>query len=220
MEDPKIIFRDLLNRGLQALHLPSPSEEQINSLLLFQELILKWNQKINLTAHRTLEESLEKNFLDSIALNPYLGDSKDVLDIGSGAGFPGLVLKILNPPLRIFLVEANKKKGSFLTTVTRELSLEEAKIITGFLDLKNMDDFGFRERFDTIVSRATIPLSDLISLASACLKKGGRFFGMGGKKSKVFKEGEKISGMKLEKKVSFHLPFSKLQREILIFVKI
>ncbi len=189
MEDSKTTFRDLLNRGIQSLHLPSPSEEQIDSLFLFQELLLKWNQKINLTAHRSLEESLEKNFLDSISLTPYLGDSKDVLDIGSGAGFPGLALKILHPSLQIFLIEANRKKGSFLTEVVRELRAEGVKIITGFLDLKNLDDFGFRERFDTIVSRATIPLPDLISLASACLKKEGRFFGMSGKKSELFKEG-------------------------------
>src|SRR5690242_5864954 len=96
--------RNLIS-GLQQMSLPPLSEETISNLFHYNQILLKWNQKINLTAHRSEEESLEKNFLDCLSLLSLVRETSKTIDIGSGAGFPGLVLKITFPSLKMSLIE-------------------------------------------------------------------------------------------------------------------
>ena len=104
--------RNLLERGVRAMGLDLASE-QIEQFLAYLALLLKWNRKMNLTALRSPREIIIHHFLDSLLLPPDLPQNVRLLDIGSGAGFPGIPLKIARPGLTIDLVEATAKKASF-----------------------------------------------------------------------------------------------------------
>ena len=124
--------RNLLERGTQALGL-TLAPEQIDQFLAYLELLLKWNRKMNLTALRSPREIIIHHFLDSLLLLPHLPQNARLLDIGSGAGFPGLPLKIARPGLTIDLVEATAKKASFLKEAVRRLGFSGMNVIPVFL---------------------------------------------------------------------------------------
>ena len=124
--------RNLLELGTRALDL-NLTPEQINQFLTYLDLLLKWNRKMNLTALRTPREIIIHHFLDSLLLLPYLPETGRLLDIGSGAGFPGLPLKIARPGLTIDLVEATAKKVSFLKEAIRLLGLSGVEVWPLFL---------------------------------------------------------------------------------------
>ena len=124
--------RALLERGAQALDLDL-AQEQIEQFLGYLDLLLKWNRKMNLTALRTPAEIISRHFLDSLALLPYLPETGRLLDIGSGAGFPGLPVKIVRPGLTVDLVEATAKKVSFLKEAIRRLGLSGVEVWPLFL---------------------------------------------------------------------------------------
>lgn len=97
------------------------SPEQRLQLEYYKELLLKWQKAVNLVSPATLEQAWERHFLDSVQLLPYMPDGPAILaDLGSGAGFPGLVLAILRPDLQVHLIESDDKKGQFMKTVSRE----------------------------------------------------------------------------------------------------
>jgi 16S rRNA (guanine527-N7)-methyltransferase len=124
--------RNLMERGSRALGLDL-TPEQIEQFMIFLDLILKWNRKMNLTALRTPAQIISRHFLDSLLLLPHLPEIGRLLDLGSGAGFPGLPLKIARPGLSIDLVEATAKKASFLKEATRRLGISEMNIFSVFL---------------------------------------------------------------------------------------
>lgn len=124
--------RNLLERGARVLGL-NLAPEQIEQFLVYLALLLKWNRKMNLTALRTPREIIIHHFLDSLLLLPHLPETACLLDIGSGAGFPGIPLKIVRPALTIDLVEATAKKASFLKEAVRRLGLSGINVIPVFL---------------------------------------------------------------------------------------
>ena len=124
--------RGLLEWGARALGLDL-APEQIEQFLVYLELLLKWNRKMNLTALRSPREIIIHHFLDSLLLLPHIPQNTRLLDIGSGAGFPGLPLKIARPGLTIDLVEATAKKASFLKEAVRRLGLSGIKVFPVFL---------------------------------------------------------------------------------------
>ena len=124
--------RNLLERGVRAMGLDLASE-QIEQFLTYLALLLKWNRKMNLTSLRSPREIIIHLFLDSLLLLPHLPQNVRLLDIGSGAGFPGLPLKIARPGLTIDLVEATAKKVSFLKEVIRCLGLSAIAVRPVFL---------------------------------------------------------------------------------------
>lgn len=135
----------------------------------YLQLLLKWNQKINLTAIRNPEKIIELHFLDSLAALPYLPSSGSLLDFGSGAGFPGIPLKIAGPDIELALAESVRKKCAFLREVVRTL------------DLKGVTVFDERVTsgspigpFDLIVSRGTSPVADLCNLLLPHLNDTGK----------------------------------------------
>jgi 16S rRNA (guanine527-N7)-methyltransferase len=123
---------DLMERGTRELGLDL-APERIDQFLTYLELLLKWNRKMNLTALRSPREIIIHHFLDSLLLLPHLPQNARLLDIGSGAGFPGLPLKIAQPGLTIDLVEATAKKASFLKEAIRCLGLSGMNVIPVFL---------------------------------------------------------------------------------------
>ncbi len=135
----------------------------------YLQLLLKWNEKINLTAIRIPEEIVELHFLDSLVALPYLPSSGRMLDLGSGAGFPGIPLKIARPPLELVLAESVRKKCAFLREVVRTIGLKGVTIADE--RLTSGSSVGL---FDLIVSRGTLPVADLCNLLLPHLKESGQ----------------------------------------------
>jgi 16S rRNA (guanine527-N7)-methyltransferase len=148
------------------------SNEQISKFDRYLELLLEWNEKFNLTAITDKSEIEEKHFLDSLELIKFYDlKSKTLIDIGSGAGFPGIPLAIAEPTLKVTLLEANGKKVSFLQEVVKQLKLSNVKVIQG-----RAEELKTRECYDIVTARAVKELNILLEIAFYLVKVGGCFF--------------------------------------------
>jgi 16S rRNA (guanine527-N7)-methyltransferase len=183
--------------------------------------LLKWNQKINLTAIHTEQGIVQKHFLDSLAPFPHLPRSSSLLDIGSGAGFPGIPLKIVQPDFDVTLIDSVRKKIDFQKHIIRSLGLKGIEAVHGRVQDKEILQ-RFEGRFDIVISRAFSDLGALLDISLPFLKKGGAAVAMKGEKEndKIrFLNEEETSPYRLEKTVSLVLPFSTFKRTILLFKK-
>jgi 16S rRNA (guanine527-N7)-methyltransferase len=178
----------------------------------------KWNARINLTA---LTEDLDigvKHFLDSLTVVPYLQGAKRVLDIGAGAGFPGLPLKIISPTIELFLLESSQKKVFFLRTIVRLLNLERVDVVHGRAEASEMRK-RYAGSFDLVLSRALADLPTSLHLALPYTQKGGRIVGMRGKKGEEEARAVDLDalGLHLIEVKKLTLPFVKEDRVLLVF---
>ena len=179
--------------------------------------LLKWNQKINLTALRTEKEIILKHFLDSLSVLPYLPRNATLLDIGSGAGFPGIPLKIVEPSLEISLIDSVRKKVDFQRHIIRNLDLKGIEAVHGRVQDKEILR-GMAGQFDLVISRAFSDLHRFLTLSVPFLTPGGRVVAMKGKMGdeEIRRLAEVEKGrFHLEQIFEFALPFSVLQRSIL-----
>lgn len=166
--------RELLAEQLQALDIDN--SELYGKLLLYRELILEWNSKINLTAITDEEEMYLKHFIDSylILKTGYVIGQKKVLDLGTGAGFPGIPLALLYPKGSFTLNDALNKRIQFLEIVKDALNLRNVDLVHARAeDLAKMDEH--RERYDLVVSRAVAELPVLLEYTLPFVKLGGMF---------------------------------------------
>ncbi|HEV2495940.1 MAG TPA: 16S rRNA (guanine(527)-N(7))-methyltransferase RsmG [Terriglobia bacterium] len=156
--------------------------DQISQLLAYLDLLLRWNRSINLTAVRTPEECVTRHFGESLYLARWLELKGTSLDVGSGAGFPGLALKIVFPALESALLEPVAKKRAFLKEVIRTCEFESVEVRPerleelvghGGRDIDELRPAG-RRCFDSITMRAVGRLPSLVGTAACCLKSGGR----------------------------------------------
>jgi len=162
---------DILNKGLQELGI-SCSEKQIHAFMLYLSELKKWNRAYNLTALKTDEDIIIKHFLDSLLYIKALpkGTLK-LADAGTGAGLPGIPIKIVRPEIDLTLIEASRKKTAFLRHVVRELELSGITVLEQRIE--NLD----REHemaFDVIVSRATFSVKEFLKTACPYVKADGR----------------------------------------------
>lgn len=196
-------------------------EKELKAFNLYLREILKWNQKINLTAIRSEREIVLKHFLDSLSVVPSLPEISSILDIGSGAGFPGIPLKIVRPQLEVTLIDSVRKKVDFQRHIIRLLHLKGIEALHGRVQDKLIVQT-YKEAFDGVIARAFSDLQSLLVLSLPFLKERGTVIAMKGKlKDKEIQhltEGDAIS-YRLKKTVSFYLPFSSLKRTILLFEK-
>lgn len=198
------------------------SEHQLDQLNRYYELLIKWNQKINLTTIIEKEDVYLKHFYDSATIFKVLPKDKNILlcDIGTGAGFPGIVLKILFPNIKIILIDSLNKRIKFLNVVIKELNLVNIKAIHSRIEeyaTKN------KEKFDIITARAVAHLSILLEYSIPMLKKDGYFIAMKGNIQDELKESEnalKILNCKLKSQIEFQLPKEKGNRNLLKIQKI
>ncbi len=149
------------------------SQSQKSDFEKYLTMLLEWNQKFNLTAIKEPEEIWVKHFLDSLTVFDAIPkDAKKIMDIGSGAGFPGLPIAIIRPDLDVTLLEATGKKVNFLLEVIRELSLKNVRAIQ-----KRAEEAGFekihKEKYDVVLARAVAMLPKLAECALPLLKVGG-----------------------------------------------
>ncbi|MBW2646521.1 MAG: 16S rRNA (guanine(527)-N(7))-methyltransferase RsmG [Deltaproteobacteria bacterium] len=163
---------DILTKGAKSFGIDL-SDDTIASLLLYMEELKAWNKKINLTAITQEKEILTKHFLDSIAPAPYLLKGTSVLDLGSGAGLPGIPLKIIRPDLRVTLLDSSRKKIHFQKHIIRTLKLSEITTVEGRAEdaIKRHPDM--LHSYDAVLSRAFSSLRTFIELGRPFLKKTG-----------------------------------------------
>ncbi len=151
--------------------------QHYKQLEMYRELLKEHNKVMNLTAIDDDEGIDIKHFLDSLLLTKYLGDAQTLCDVGSGAGFPGIVVAIVCPHLEITLVEPTLKRCQFMTTVSTALGLTNIRIVN-----QRAEDFvrEYREFFDAVSARAVANLAILSELCLPLVKVGGRFLPMKG----------------------------------------
>jgi 16S rRNA (guanine527-N7)-methyltransferase len=160
----------LLAAGLAALGLePAPSLMQ--HLQLYLAELKLWNARINLTGLKRDRDIIIKHFLDSLAILPFLDAPASLLDLGSGAGFPGLVLKLARPSLALTLVEAREKKAAFLEYLAARLKLTDVRVVQTHLTPALARKW--EPKVAAVVSRATFSLPRLLELAAPLLAPGG-----------------------------------------------
>lgn len=161
------------------------TDNQLSQFYTYYEMLIEWNRKINLTAITDFDEVLKKHFLDSIAIGRVINqkDSVSMLDIGTGAGFPGIPIKIAFPNIDITLMDSLNKRITFLNEVITALSLTNIEAIHG-----RAEDFAkkdlLREKFDYSVSRAVANLSSLCEFCLPYIKVGGKFISYKSEKAK------------------------------------
>lgn len=199
-----------------------PTKKQLEDLEKYKNMLILYNKKFNLTAIKTSEEIYLKHFYDSLTLIKAidLKEKLKLLDIGTGAGFPGLVLKIMFPNLDITLLDSNNKKITFLEAVIKELQLVNIKCIYGRAEELNDS---YREYFDIITSRAVSHLRIISELSLPYLKVNGLFLPMKGNISSELMESKqtfKILNSKVIDIIEFKLPIENSNRSIAIIKKI
>lgn len=197
------------------------SPKQLDQLEKYYRLLVEWNEKINLTSIIEKEQVYLKHFYDSLTINKVIDLSKEytLCDIGTGAGFPGLVLKIVFPNLKITLVDALNKRVNFLNQVIEQLDLKDIIVVHD-----RMEEYAKKhiEEYDIITARAVSHLSNLLEYGVSATKIGGFLIFLKGNIREEIKEAENAIQklrVKLIKIEEFNLPFENSQRTIIKFQK-
>lgn len=174
------MFKDVLIETLDSFQIEL-DDTAIDRLCRYNELLIEWNEKINLTALTEPQDVALKHFADSLMLLRYIEIEKSasVIDVGTGAGFPGLVIKIARPDIRLTLLDSLQKRLVFLQTVCDELGLEDVTMIHSRAEDGAKTDL--RDSFDIAVSRAVASMNTLCEYDMPYVRVGGRFVAMKGK---------------------------------------
>lgn len=212
--------RRLLIEGAKAFGIDL-NQRMMEAFDLYLRELLKWNQKMNLTTIRSEKGIVLKHFLDSLSVLPHLPNISFLLDIGSGAGFPGIPLKMIQPSLEVTLIDSVRKKIDFQSHIIRTLGLKGINAIHGRIqDREILESLG--GRFDGTIARAFSDINTLLLLSFPFLKNGGILLAMKGEGG-----GEELKRLPLStrnryrwiKTATFSLPFSSFKRSILLFEK-
>lgn len=190
------------------------TELQQNQLESFYQLLISWNEKINLTRITSKEDVYLKHFYDSLTLVKVvnLEEKETLCDIGTGAGFPGIVLKIAYPHLKITLVDALQKRVNYLNEVIKDLGLKDIEAI----HVRGED---LKEKYDVVTARAVANIEKLLDYTMHLVKKDGIFVAMKGNITEELTEPveKKISTKyKIAKIEEFQLPYENSQRSLIV----
>ena len=199
------------------------SVEQMDKFYKYMNLLIEWNEKINLTAIIEPNEIILKHFIDSITILKDIKDGSTVVDVGTGAGFPGIPLSIMNPTLKITLVDSLNKRLIFLQDVINELDLKNVELVHA-----RAEEFGrnkkYREKFDIATSRAVANLATLSEYLLPLVKINGKVISMkAGNASQEIEDAKKAIktlGGNINNIEEFNLPQSDIGRTIIIIDKI
>ena len=197
------------------------TKHMLEQLEKYDEVLRAENKKYNLTAIKNKEDVYLKHFYDSLTLSKIIKlENQSLCDIGTGAGFPGMVLKIIYPNLKVTLVDATEKKCKFLQLVIQELGLKDIEVIHARAEIYSKT---VREKYDIVTSRAVAPLKHLLEYSIPLVKVGGDYIAM---KSDIQKEIENINiyykklKIEEEKILTFTLPYEESTRTLIRYKKI
>lgn len=217
-----IEFGEILNEYLEEMKIEL-QEKQIEEFYKYMNLLLEWNEKINLTAITEPNDVILKHFVDSITISKYIEKYAMLVDVGTGAGFPGIPIKILRPDVKVVLVDSLNKRINFLNEVIKELDLQNIETVHA-----RAEEFGrnkkYRETFDIATSRAVANFSTLSEYLIPLIKENGKVIYMKGSDVKEELENAqkaiKVLGGKIVGKEEFYLPKSDIKRNIIIVKKV
>ena len=201
--------RDLLIEGLQRMDL-ALSDQVIDQLMTYLDLVEKWNRVYNLTAIREREEMIKLHFLDSLSILKHV-QVKNILDVGSGAGFPGIVLAITKPELKVTVMDSVNKKTTFMQQVKSELSLMNLDVVNS-----RVEDYQPTTLFEAVTSRAFSNLKNMMSLTQHTLQKEGVWLAM---KSKDVKQEVEAFEKNQYTLIPLEVPFINAERYLVISKK-
>ena len=216
--------KELLKKGITEFNI-DVDEKMIDDFSIYREILVEWNQKMNLTGIEDEKEVFIKHFLDSVSIfkNGYIKDNMKVIDVGTGAGFPGLPMKIAKRSLDVTLLDSLNKRINFLQEVCKKIYIDDVEFIHG-----RAEDFGqdenYREQYDIATARAVAGLPVLMEFCVPFVKVGGYFICLKGPNADLELEESKKAmetlGVKFIEKIDIKLPEIELNHNILVFEKI
>jgi 16S rRNA (guanine527-N7)-methyltransferase len=206
MSDARELERELAAPGLKL------TDAQSATLGRYLDLLEKWNRVYNLTAIRDRGRMLTHHLLDSLVVLPHVRGPR-VLDVGSGAGLPGIPIAIASPALQVTLLEPNRKKSAFLTQAVAELRLANAAVVT-----ERVEAWQTEQRFDTIVSRAFAEVGEFVALSGRLLAPAGILAAMKG--VHPFEEIERLpQGFTVQQVIPLRVPGLDAERHLVLVRK-
>ena len=215
-------FNEKLLEKLNKIQL-NVNDEVLNKFFVYMTNLLEWNEKINLTAITEEDDIILKHFIDSLTILEYIPEKSNVIDVGTGAGFPGIPLKIVREDINMTLMDSLNKRITFLNEIINKLGLKKINAIHSRAEeLAKMPEH--REKYDIAVSRAVANLSTLSEYMIPFVKVGGKCICMKGsnieEELKTAKNAIKELGGEVEKVINFKLPDSDNERNIIIIKKV
>ena len=197
-------------------------DNEIENFFIYKKLLKEWNEKINLTAITEDNEIILKHFIDSLTIEKYIPENASVIDVGTGAGFPGIPLKIVRGDVKLTLLDSLKKRLFFLEDVKEKIKLNNVYMVHGRAeDIGNNNEY--REKYDISTARAVANLKVLAEYCLPFVKVGGYFICMKGNSIEEVEEArnaiKKLGGI-IEKIEKINLPDSDIERNIIIIRKI
>ncbi len=214
-------FKDILKSEAQK-HRIQLSPENVQEFSEFRTELLKWNEKVNLTNITKPKDFAKKHIVDSLILTKYIdiGSNAKVIDIGTGAGIPGLIIKIYRPDIDLTLVESISKKTKFIDWIVQDMNFTNVKVINDRAENVG-HDMVYREKYDIVVARAVSALNTLLEYCLPFAKTGGIFVAMKGGAPEdelhASKRALKLLGGNLEKCHKYTL--NDLERSLVVVLK-
>lgn len=198
------------------------TKSQVEKFYIYMIQLLEWNKKINLTAIEDQDEIILKHFIDSLTIERYIKNAKSIIDIGTGAGFPGIPIAIINNNINITLLDSLNKRIKFLNNIIQKLELNNVIAIHGRAeDIAKLEEY--REKFDIVTSRAVAPFNILLEYMLPFNKVNGKSISMKGSNIEEIENSSKALnelGGKIESIEKINLPNTEVQRNIIIIEKI
>lgn len=218
----EVEFKEKLKENAELINVKI-SEDELEKLYKYKNLVIEWNEKINLTAITDDTEFIIKHFIDSFTINKYIESQKTIIDIGTGAGFPGIPLKILNKENNIVLFDSLNKRLKVLEDIIEKIGLEKVETLHGRAE-ETFKSKKYREKYDIAVSRAVASLNVLVELMLPAVKIGGICICMKGNNAEEeisqAKKAIKELGGDIIKTEKIILPKLNLERNIIIIKKV
>lgn len=215
-------FEVFFKKNLDKLNI-NLNNQQILKFFKYMNILIEWNKKINLTAITDPEEIVVKHFIDSLTISKYIKENSKLIDVGTGAGFPGIPLKIYRNDIDVTLLDSLNKRVNFLDYVIKELNLEEIKAIHGRAE-EYAHTIEYREKFDIATSRAVANMTTLSEYLIPYVKVKGNVIAMKGpdanEEIENAKNAIKVLGAKVISIEEFNLPYTKISRNIVLIEKL
>lgn len=224
MSDSKAELKELLVEGLQKLHVHL-SSILISQFMIYLDILTEWNKKINLTAIDEPRDIIIKHFFDSVSCKEAIDTTKEysLVDIGTGAGFPGIPLKLCFPNLKMTVVDSVGKKTDFIKILCKNLRIDDIAILTDRAEKLGVD-VKYRGKYHYVLTRALCPMPEVIELSLPFLSVGGKLIAQKSVKANEEIENSKkaleMIGGKISRVIPVNIPFLDAKRFLVVIEKI